>query len=49
VENPVPLRVLHEQLNTFGAEEFEAIALKGVGVFDTLKAVSKQILKVLRT
>jgi signal recognition particle receptor subunit beta len=49
VENPVPVRVLHDQLNTFGAEEFEAVAVKGVGVFDTLKSSSKQILKVLRT
>lgn len=49
VENPVPVRVLREQLNTFGAEEFEAVAVKGVGVFDTLKSASKQILKVLRT
>jgi mutual gliding-motility protein MglA len=49
VENPIPVRVLHEQLNTFGAEEFEAVAVKGVGVFDTLKSASKQILKVLRT
>jgi signal recognition particle receptor subunit beta len=49
VENPIPVRVLHDQLNTFGAEEFEAVAVKGVGVFDTLKSASKQILKVLRT
>lgn len=45
VENPIPVRVLHDQLNTFGAEEFEAVAVKGVGVFDTLKSASKQILK----
>ena len=49
VENPIPVRVLHEQLNTWETEEFEAVAVKGVGVFDTLKAISKQILKVLRT
>ena len=47
--NPVPVRVLHDKLNTFGAEEFEAIACKGVGVFDTLKSISKGILKALRT
>lgn len=47
--NPIPVKVLHEQLNTFGAEEFEAVAVNGVGVFDTLKAVSKLILKSLRS
>lgn len=49
VDNPVPIRVLHEQLNTFGAPEIEAVAMSGVGVFDTLKQVSKAILKALRT
>lgn len=49
VDNPVPLSVLHEQLNTFGAQEIEASAVKGVGVFDTLKAISKQVLKSLRS
>jgi mutual gliding-motility protein MglA len=49
VENPIPVKVLHDQLNTWNAEEFEAVAVKGVGVFDTLKAASKQILKALRT
>ena len=47
--NPVPMKVLHEQLNTFNAEEFEAVAVQGIGVFDTLKAISKGILKALRT
>ena len=47
--NPVPLKVLHDQLNPFGAEEVEATALQGVGVFDTLKAISKQVLKSLRS
>lgn len=47
--NPVPMKVMHEQLNTFNAEEFEAVAVQGIGVFDTLKAISKGILKALRT
>lgn len=47
--NPVPLKVLHEQLNPFGAQEIEATAVQGVGVFDTLKAISKQVLKSLRS
>lgn len=49
VTNPIPTRVLHEQLNPYGAPEIEAVAVKGVGVFDTLKSVSKLILKSLRT
>jgi len=48
-DNPIPLRVLHEQLNSFGAEEIEASAVKGVGVFDTLKAISKQVLRSMRS
>lgn len=48
VENPIPIKVLREQLNTFGAPELEAVALTGKGVFDTLKAISKGILKALR-
>ncbi len=47
--NPVPVKVLHEQLNTFNAPELEAIAVKGDGVFDTLKTISKLILKALRS
>jgi len=47
--NPVPIKVLHDQLNTFDAQEFEGIATTGVGVFDTLKSISKQILKSLRS
>jgi signal recognition particle receptor subunit beta len=49
IDNPVPVKTLHEQLNGFNAEEFEAIAVKGVGVFDTLKAISKLILRSLRS
>src|SRR6476620_10649470 len=49
VPNPVPMKVLHDQLNSFGAPEIEAVAVNGVGVFDTLKAISKSILKALRT
>ncbi|MCB9253249.1 MAG: GTPase domain-containing protein [Bdellovibrionaceae bacterium] len=48
-DNPIPLKVLHEQLNTFGADEFEAVAKDGQGVFETLKSVSKKILRSLRS
>ncbi len=49
IPNPIPIKVLHEELNTFGAPELEAVALQGRGVFDTLKEVSKGIFKSLRT
>ena len=49
VDNPVPVPVMREQLNKFGAKEIEAVAVDGVGVFDTLKEISKAILKALRT
>lgn len=49
VPNPIPIRVLHEQLNNFDAPELEAVAVKGMGVFDTLKEISKLILKALRS
>lgn len=47
--NPIPVRVLRDQLNSFGAEEFEAVAVQGTGVFETLKAISKGILKALHS
>lgn len=46
--NPIPLHVLHEHLNTFGAPEVEAVANQGQGVFNTLKEISKGILNHLR-
>ena len=35
-------------LNPTGVPQFEAVATKGTGVFDTLKAVAKQVLTELR-
>ncbi|HUF50919.1 MAG TPA: gliding-motility protein MglA [Longimicrobiales bacterium] len=43
----VPVDELRRQLNPMGLAEFEAVAVSGVGVFDTLKAVSKLVLKSL--
>ena len=53
-KSPWPTRPIVDALqlytgNTFGAPEIEGVALKGVGVFDTLKAISKSILKALRS
>ena len=44
----VPMDELRQQLNPQNAPDFEAIAPQGVGVFDTLKAVSKLVLTELR-
>ena len=43
----VPADELRRQLNPMGLQEYEAVAVQGVGVFDTLKAVSKLVLKSL--
>jgi mutual gliding-motility protein MglA len=38
---------LQENLNPDGVATFEAVGSRGIGVFDTLKAVSKQVIKSL--
>ncbi|HSJ14117.1 MAG TPA: ADP-ribosylation factor-like protein [Longimicrobiales bacterium] len=43
----VPVDELHRQLNPMGLQEYDAVAVDGTGVFDTLKAVSKLVLKSL--
>jgi len=43
----VPTEELRAQLNPTGLPEYEAVAVDGRGVFDTLKAVSKSVLKAL--
>ncbi|MBI4546310.1 MAG: gliding-motility protein MglA [Gemmatimonadetes bacterium] len=45
--NRLPVEEMRAQLNPSGLPDFEAIATQGVGVFDTLKAVSKLVLKTL--
>jgi len=45
--NAVPAEELRAQLNPTALPEFEAVAVDGRGVFDTLKAVSKSVLKAL--
>jgi signal recognition particle receptor subunit beta len=44
----LPVDVLYRSLNFKGEPTFEATAPLGVGVFDTLKAVAKQVLMELR-
>ncbi len=45
--NAMPLDVLQKEINPLGVPHFEAVASTGIGVFDTLKAVSKLILRDL--
>ena len=44
----VPVEELAEVLNPTKVPEFEAVATTGVGVFDTLRALAKQVLTELR-
>jgi hypothetical protein len=46
--NVVPVEELRELINPMRVPEFESVARTGVGVFDTLKAVSKAVLTELR-
>jgi hypothetical protein len=45
--NTSSLQELEAQLNPNKVPHFEAVATRGIGVFDTLKAVSKQVIKSL--
>jgi mutual gliding-motility protein MglA len=47
VPDAVPVDELRAQLNVNGWPEFEAVAVTGIGVFDTLRTVSKLVLKAL--
>ena len=46
--NAAPMDELKKVLNPTNVPEFEAVATKGVGVFDTLKAVAKLVLTELK-
>jgi signal recognition particle receptor subunit beta len=46
--NSAPIEELTEVLNPTKVPQFEAVATKGVGVFDTLKAVAKLVLTELK-
>jgi len=43
-----PVDELRNMLNTGGVPDFEAVAINGTGVFDTLKAVAKLVLTELK-
>ncbi|NOT79409.1 MAG: gliding-motility protein MglA [Bacteriovoracaceae bacterium] len=46
--NATSVSDLHSALNKWGVSEFEAVAMKGTGVFDTLKMISKLVLMNLK-
>ena len=45
----LPVSEMVEEFNPEGYDHFEAVAVEGVGVFDTLKCVAKQVLRQLQT
>jgi mutual gliding-motility protein MglA len=47
LDNILPVETLREQLNPAGVPDFEGVAIEGVGVFETLRAVSKLVVKTL--
>jgi signal recognition particle receptor subunit beta len=48
IRNILPVDKLHEALNPGGVPEFEAAAIHGVGVFETLKGISRLGLAAIR-
>ena len=46
--NTTGVKDLHDALNKWGVPEYEAVAVKGTGVFDTLKMISKLVLMNLK-
>ena len=46
--NVLPVEELRAQINPMGVPDFEAVAIEGKGVFETLSAVSKLVVKSLQ-
>jgi len=46
--NIAPREELHRLINTLNVPEFDAVATVGIGVFNTLKAIAKQVLTELK-
>lgn len=46
--NTTGIKDLHSALNKWNVPEYEAVAMKGTGVFDTLKMISKLVLMNLK-
>lgn len=47
LDNALSLEALRQELNPGGVPDFEAVAIDGTGVFETLRAVSKLVVKTL--
>jgi mutual gliding-motility protein MglA len=47
LERILPVEELRSELNPGGVPDFEGVAIEGAGVFETLKAVSKLVVKTL--
>jgi mutual gliding-motility protein MglA len=47
LSNALPIEELRAQINPMEVPDFEAVALEGKGVFETLKCVSKMVVKAL--
>jgi signal recognition particle receptor subunit beta len=47
LSNVLPIEELRAQINPMEVPDFEAVALEGKGVFETLKCVSKMVVKAL--
>ncbi len=48
LSNTTSVQDLHDALNKINAQEFEGVAVKGNGVFETLKVISKLVLMNLK-
>ncbi len=46
--NALPVDVLRKDLNRWNRPDFEAIATKGIGVLETFKEISRQVIKSLK-
>jgi signal recognition particle receptor subunit beta len=47
LDTALPLEIMDRYLNTIRVPRFEAVAARGIGVFDTLKAISKLVIAKL--
>lgn len=47
MKNVMTLEELERDVNVYGVPSFEGVAVKGIGVFETLKGISKVVLKSL--
>jgi len=46
--NVLPVEVLRRDLNRWNRPDFEAVATKGIGVLETFKEITRQVLKKLK-